>query len=75
MEKKGGQSLLSEQTEGEYLSAVNEFGQGDIGVVTKDVEVLEVSIGSILEPDAEEVADIGGRAAAELNGNDRGELS
>lgn len=44
-------------------------------MVTKDVEVLEVSIGSVLEPDAEEVADIGGRAAAELNGNDRGELS
>lgn len=57
-----------------YLSTVDEFGQRNIGVVAKDVDILKVSGGSILELDAEEVANIGGRATAELNGDGRGKI-
>jgi hypothetical protein len=58
-----------------HLSTVDEFGQGDVSVVAKDVDVLEVGAGAVLEFDAEEVADIRGSATAELNGNGRGEVS
>ncbi len=51
-----------------HLGAVDEFGQGDVRVVAKDVDVLEVAGGSVLDLEAEEVSDIGGRAAAEFNG-------
>jgi hypothetical protein len=44
-------------------------------VVAKDVDVLELGVGAVLEFDAEEIADIRGRAAAELNGDGRGEVS
>jgi len=39
------------------------------------VDILEVGVGAVLEFDAEEVADIRGRAATELNGDGRGEVS
>jgi hypothetical protein len=58
-----------------HLSTVDELGQGDVSVVAKDVDVLEVGAGAVLEFNAEEVADIRGRATAELNGNGRGEVS
>lgn len=58
-----------------YLSTVDELGQGDVSLVVKDVDVLELGAGAVLEFDAKEVADIRGRAAAELNGNGRGEVS
>lgn len=58
-----------------HLSTVDELGQGDVSVVAKDVDVLELGVGAVLEFDAEEVADIRGRATAELNGNGRGEVS
>ena len=41
-------------------------------MVTKDVDVIEALGSAILESDAEEIADIGRRAAAELNGDGRG---
>lgn len=44
-------------------------------MVAKDVDVLEFGVGTVLEFDAEEVADVGGRAAAELNSEGRGEVS
>jgi len=58
-----------------YLSTVDKLGQGDVSVVAKDVDVVELGAGAVLEFDAEEVADIRGRAAAELNGNGGGEVS
>lgn len=58
-----------------HLSTVDEFGQGDVSVVAKDVDVVELGAGAVLEFDAEEVADVRGRAAAELNGNGGGEVS
>lgn len=55
------------------LSAVDELSQRDISMVAEDVDITEL-VGSVLELDAEEVADVGGRAAAELNGNGRGKV-
>lgn len=54
-----------------YLGAVDEFGQWDVGVVAKDIDVFEVAGGSVLDLEAKEVTDIGGRAAAEFNGKGR----
>jgi hypothetical protein len=55
------------------LSAVDELSQRDISVVAEDVDIVEL-VGSVLEFDAEEVADVGRRAAAELNSNGRGKV-
>lgn len=55
-----------------YLGAVDEFGEGDVSVVAKDVNVFESSGGTVLESDAEEVTDVGGRATAELDSNGGG---
>ena len=40
-------------------------------MVTKDVDILEVG-GAVLEPEADKVTDVGGRATTELNGKSRG---
>lgn len=53
--------------DGSILCSVDEFGQRDVSVVAKDMNILE-SPGAVLELDAKEVADIRGRATAELNG-------
>jgi len=53
------------------LSTVDELSQRDICVVTEDVDVLEAVRGTVLEFDAEEVAEIGGRSTAQLNSNGR----
>jgi len=53
--------LDGEETKDEtiaHLSAVDELSQGDVGMVAKDVDILEVGVGAVLESDAEEVADI-----------------
>ena len=54
-----------------YLGAVDELGQRDVCVVAKDVDVLPVASGSVLEAESEEVTDIGGRATAELDSQSR----
>jgi hypothetical protein len=55
-----------------HLSAVDELGQGDVGLVAEDVDVVP-SVGSaVLETETQEVANVRGRAAAELNGDGRG---
>ena len=57
--------------DGGVLSTVDELGQGDVGVVAEDVDILEGG-GTVLELDAEEVTDVRGRTAAELDGNGGG---
>ena len=54
------------------LSAVDELGQGDVGLVAKDVDVVPRVGGAVLETETQEVANVRGRAAAELNGDGRG---
>jgi len=54
---------------GSVLSPVYELGQGNICMMAEDVDVLEVFGAPILELDAEEVAEVGRRAAAELDSN------
>jgi len=54
-------------SDGGVLSAVDELGQGDVSVA-EDVNIAE-GPGSVLELDAEEVTDVGGRTTAQLNGN------
>jgi hypothetical protein len=60
---------------GTYLSPVDELGQRDVCVVAKDMVILEALCGSVLELDAEEVAKIGGRSSAQLNGKSRSVVS
>lgn len=55
------------------LSTIDELGQRDISIVAEDVDILELA-GSVPESDAEEVTDIRGRAAAELDSHGRGEV-
>ena len=50
---------------------VDELGQGDVSVMAKDMDILEVGVGAV---DEGEVADIK-RRAAELNGDGGGEVS
>lgn len=50
-----------------YLDAVNEFGQRNVGPVTKDVDGAEVFIGPVLELEAQKVPVIRKRAAAQLD--------
>lgn len=52
-----------------YLSLVDEFGQRNICVVAKNVNILETVGGAILEFDAEEVTEVGGLSSAQLDGN------
>jgi len=54
-----------------YLGTVDELGQGDIRTVTEDMDVLPRLGGAVLEAEADEVTDIGGRAAAELDSKSR----
>jgi hypothetical protein len=60
---------------GTYLSTVDEFSQGDIGMVAKDMDILETACGAILEFDAQEVANIRRRATAEFNSQRRSVIS
>jgi hypothetical protein len=57
--------------DGSALSTVDELSQGDIRLVAEDVNILEVGVGSVLELDAEEVAEVGGITTAELNDDGR----
>lgn len=66
---------LVERLERNNLGTVDEFGQGDVGVVVEDVDILEMGIGSVLELDAKEVTDIRRRAAAKLDSDSRRVLS
>ena len=54
------------------LSTVDELGQGDVGLVAEDVDIMPGVVGTVLEAEAQEVTDIGGRATAELNSDGRG---
>jgi len=60
--------------DGSVLGAVDEFSQGDISMVAKDMDILEVGVGAVPELNAEEVADVRRRAAAELDGDGRGKI-
>lgn len=42
-----------------YLDAVNEFSQGNVAVVAKDVDGTEIVRGPVLEPEAQEVPVVG----------------
>jgi len=53
--------------DGRVLGTVDELGQGDVSVVAEDMDLFEGLGGSVLELNAEEVTEIGGRATAELN--------
>jgi hypothetical protein len=55
-----------------YLDAVYEFGQGDVGVVFKDVKSTEVIVGPVLELEAQKVAVVRKRATAQLDDKGRG---
>ena len=55
-----------------HLSAVDELSQGNVGLVAEDVDVVPVVGSAVLEAETQEVADVRGRAAAELNGDGRG---
>src|SRR3712207_6843159 len=55
-----------------YLEPVNELRDGNISMVLKDVNRLEVASGSILEFNPQEVPGIGRRATAKLKGESRG---
>ena len=49
-----------------YLYSVDKFGQGDVLMVVKNMEIFETP-GTVLELDVQEVTDIRGRASAKLN--------
>jgi hypothetical protein len=51
-----------------YLGTVDELGQRNIGMVSKNMDILETACGAILELDAQEVTDIRRRTTAEFNG-------
>jgi hypothetical protein len=50
---------------------VNELGNGNVCIVAKDVDILEVGR-AVLEPEADKVTDVGGRATTEVNGKSSG---
>ena len=54
-----------------YLETVDELGQRDILTVTEDVDGAELLVGTVLELEPQELASIGGRSTAELNGESR----
>jgi hypothetical protein len=54
--------------DGAYLSAVDELGEGDVGVTSEGVDDLEVAVGgTVLELDAEVVARVVLIAAAKFD--------
>lgn len=57
--------------DGSILCTVDEFGEGNVSMVAEDMDIAEASRSSIPETDAEEVTDIGGGTAAELNSDGR----
>jgi len=58
-----------------YLDAVDEFGQGDVSTMTKDVNSTEVVTGPVPELEAQKVAVVRKRATTQLNDEGRGEVS
>jgi hypothetical protein len=61
--------------DGSYLSAVDELGEGDVGVATEGVDDLEVAVGgTVLELDAEVVARVVLIATAELDRKGRSKV-
>jgi hypothetical protein len=57
-----------------HLGTVDKFSQGNIGMVAKDVDILEIG-GAILELDAQEVADVRRGTTAEFNDHSRSVIS
>jgi hypothetical protein len=55
-----------------YLDAVNELGQRNITPVTKDVDGTEITVGPVLELEAQKVTIVRKRTAAKLDHECRG---
>jgi len=53
------------------LGAVDELGQGNICMVSEDVEIVEAVCGTVPEFDADEVTEVGRVATAELDDQGR----
>jgi hypothetical protein len=58
-----------------YLDAVYELGQGDVSVVTKDADGTEAIVSSVLELEAQKIAVVRKRTAAQLDDKGRGKVS
>jgi hypothetical protein len=52
-----------------YLSTVDELGQGDVSMMTENVDILEIAGGPIFELEAQEVTDIRWGPTTEFDGN------
>jgi len=58
-----------------HLCAIDELSEGDVSVVTENVNILEITGSSILELDAQEVTDIRRGATAKFDGKGGGVVS